>query len=88
MLRGMTRPEIEVLIIEALKRASVRPIAPTPTSDLIADLGLDSVQILEAVAELEDRFDLTVATADLARFKTVADAATYLEDAVAARGRA
>lgn len=84
----MTRPEIEALIADALKRASLRPIDPTPASDLIADLGLDSIQILEAVAELEDRFDLTVPAGDLARFRTVADAAAYLVQALAARGGA
>jgi acyl carrier protein len=84
----MTRDEIELTIIDALKRASVRPIAPTAASDLVADLGLDSVQILEAVAEIEDRFDLTVPASDLTRFKTVADAAAYLEGTLAARQQA
>jgi acyl carrier protein len=83
----MTRDHIEQTIIAALKRASVRPISPTPSSDLIGDLGLDSIQILEAVAEIEDTFDIIVPAADLARFKTVADAAAYLDEAIAARSR-
>lgn len=83
----MTRSEIESLIIDALKRASARPISPQPSSDLVADLGLSSIDILEAVAELEDRFELTVPAADLSAFRTVADAAVYLERTLAARGR-
>lgn len=82
----MTRAEIESTIIDALKRASPRPIAPKPASDLIADLGLSSADILEAVADLEDRFGLTVPAADLGAFRTVAQAAAYLHDILAARG--
>jgi acyl carrier protein len=84
----MTRTDLEDTLIAALKRASNRPIDPTPTSDLVADLGLDSLQVLEAVVELEDQFDLTVPTEDLAQFRTVADAAAYLERVLAARSSA
>ena len=45
---------IETGVIEVLKSVSRRPIEPTLSSDLVADLGFDSLQVLELVAELED----------------------------------
>ncbi|HEV3139010.1 MAG TPA: acyl carrier protein [Vicinamibacterales bacterium] len=43
-----------------LKNVSRRPIEPTLASDLVADLGFDSLQVLEVIAELEDRFDISI----------------------------
>jgi acyl carrier protein len=82
----VTRAEIESAIIDALKRASPKPIEPDRTSDLVADLGLSSIDILEAVAELEDRFGLSVPASDLSAFKTVSDASAYLDRALEHRG--
>jgi acyl carrier protein len=64
--------EIETGVIEVLKNVSRRPIDPTPTSDLAADLGFDSLQILEVVAELEDRFDISIPLNDVPAARTVA----------------
>lgn len=65
--------DVEAGVIEVLRNVSRRPIEPALTSDLIADLGFDSFQVLELVAELEDRFDISIPpdTAPVAR--TVAD---------------
>jgi acyl carrier protein len=52
--------DVEGSVIEVLKNVSRRPIEPTPASDLIADLGFDSLQVMEVVTELEDRFDITI----------------------------
>jgi len=64
--------EIETGVIEILKNVSRRPIDPTPTSDLAADLGFDSLQILEVVAELEDKFDISIPLNDVPAARTVA----------------
>ena len=64
--------DIETGVIEVLKNVSRRPIDPTPTSDLAADLGFDSLQILEVVAELEDRFDISIPLNDVPAARTVA----------------
>jgi acyl carrier protein len=70
--------DVEGGVIEALRHVSRRPIEPCLTSDLIADLGLDSLQVIELVAELEDRFDIAIPpdTARVAR--TVADVVTQV----------
>ncbi len=63
---------IEDGVLDVLKQVSRRPIEPLLTSDLVADLGFDSLQILEVVAELEDRFDISMPLNDVPATRTVA----------------
>ena len=65
--------DVEGGVIEVLKNVSRRPIAPTPTSDLIADLGFDSLQVMELVTELEDRFDIAIPADTAPTVRTVAE---------------
>ena len=62
---------IETGVLEVLKSVSRRPIEPTLASDLIADLGFDSLQVLELVAELEDTFDISIPLNDVPATRTV-----------------
>jgi acyl carrier protein len=41
-------------------------------SELVADLGFDSLQVLEVIAELEDRFDISIPLNDVPATRTVA----------------
>jgi acyl carrier protein len=54
---------------------SRRPIDPTPDSELLADLGFDSLQVLELVGELEDHFDIAIPLNSLTHIRTVAEIA-------------
>jgi acyl carrier protein len=70
----MTHPasaHIEEGVIDVLRNVSRRPIDPTLSSDLVADLGLDSLQVLEVIAELEDRFDISIPLNDVPTTRTV-----------------
>ena len=71
-MAALSAADIETRVIEVLKNVSRRPIDPTPASDLAADLGFDSLQILEVVAELEDRFDISIPLNDVPAARTVA----------------
>jgi acyl carrier protein len=64
--------QIEAGVIEVLKIVSHQPIVPTLESDLVVDLGFDSLRILEVIAELEDRFDVSIPLNDLPSTRTVA----------------
>lgn len=64
---------IEDGVIEVLKNVSRRPIEPTLENNLIADLGFDSLQVLETIAELEDRFNISIPLEDAAAPRSVAD---------------
>ena len=63
--------QIEEGVIDVLKNVSRRPIEPTLASDLVADLGFDSLQVLEVIAELEDRFDISIPLNDVPATRTV-----------------
>ena len=58
--------------MDVLKNVSRRPIEPTLASDLVVDLGLDSLQVLEVVAELEEKFDISIPLNDVPAARTVA----------------
>ena len=62
-------------VIEVLKTVSRRPIEPTLESDLVTDLGFDSLQVLEVIAELEDRFDISIPLNDMPAARTVGQVA-------------
>lgn len=72
--------DIEHGVIEVLKSVSRRPIEPTRDSDL-ADLGFDSLKILEVVAELEDRFDVSIPLNDVPAVRTVAQVVALVSSA-------
>ena len=69
---------IESGVIDVLKNVSRRPIEPALSSDLVADLGFDSLQVLEAVAELEDRFDISIPLNDAPATRTVGQVAAQV----------
>jgi acyl carrier protein len=63
--------QIEEGVLDVLKTVSRRPIEPTLDSELVADLGFDSLQVLEVIAELEDRFDISIPLNDVPATRTV-----------------
>ena len=70
-------------ITDILKRLSRRPIEPAPDSELLADLGLDSLQVLELVGELEDHFNIAVPLNSLTHIRTVGQIAAEVRRLVA-----
>ena len=83
MLQPASAP-IEDGVLDVLKNVSRRPIEPSLSNDLVADLGFDSLQILEVIAELEDRFDISIPLNDVPATRTVvqvvAQVARLVED--------
>ena len=69
---------VEEGVIDVLKNVSRRPIEPTLASDLVADLGFDSLQVLEVIAELEDRFDVSIPLNDVPVTRPVAQVAAQV----------
>jgi acyl carrier protein len=79
---------IEEGVMDVLKNVSRRPIEPTPASDLVADLGLDSLQVLEVVAELEEKFDISIPLNDVPAARTVAQVVAQVAALVEGRPHA
>jgi acyl carrier protein len=78
---------IESGVIDVLKNVSRRPIEPTLSSDLVADLGFDSLQVLEVVAELEDAFDISIPLADVSATRTVGQVVAQVAALIEQRAR-
>ncbi len=70
-MANSTADRFERDTIEILTRLSRRPIDPTLDKELMADLGFDSLQILEFVGELEDHFNIAVPLNSLTHIRTV-----------------
>ena len=54
----------------------------TEQTNLPADLGLNSFELVNLIIAFEDAFHIEVADDELDRFETVADILTYLEEIV------
>src|SRR5471032_1364484 len=87
MLQPASAP-IEDGVLDVLKNVSRRPIEPSLSSDLVADLGFDSLQILEVIAELEDRFDISIPLNDVPATRTVAQVVAQVARLVEDRSKA
>ena len=48
-------------------------------TDLVADLGLDSLKVMTLVEEVEDRFDISIPLNILAKVRTIKDFALQLQ---------
>ena len=87
-MSGPTSIRIEDGVLDVLRNVSRRPIEPALDSDLVADLGFDSLQVLELVAELEDRFDISIPLDDVPAARTVAQVVTQVARLVDERTKA
>jgi acyl carrier protein len=72
-------------VIDVLRTVSRRPIEPTLASELVTDLGFDSLQVLEVIAELEDRFDISIPLNGVPSTRTVAQVVSQVAALVEAR---
>lgn len=59
----------------------------TETSHLVADLGIDSLGIMELIADIEDKFNLHIPDDALREVNTVGDVAHAIETRLQSEGR-
>ena len=74
----MAKPDhlsIVSALIELLRDTLEQPRDIAADTALIADLGLESIQVIEYLCEVEDRFDLAIDEDKLADVRTVGDLA-------------
>ena len=75
-------------VFEKLKSIAVNRIGidadlVKPESDIIKDLGLDSLDIVDMLMYVDEEFGLTIDDSDVAEMKTVADVVRFIENAKA-----
>jgi acyl carrier protein len=74
-------------VLAVVRRVCRRPVTVVPHSKLVADLGFDSLQTLEFVAELEDQFGVTVPIERVPQIQTVGEAVACVRSLVAENAR-
>lgn len=66
---------ILVEITQVLQSMLGRPVFLEPDTNIVADLGLDSLAIMDFCMELEDRLDVSIPLHQLADVRSVGDLA-------------
>ena len=81
--RATVRSELlKVLVEHAGSEANV-----SESSHIVADLGIDSLGVMEIMEAIEDTFKLTIPDDSLREVETVADFVKVVEERLAANGR-
>lgn len=68
--------DVKAIIVEQL---GVKPEEVTTGASFVDDLGADSLDTVELVMALEEKFDLEIPDEDAEKLLTVQDAVTYIE---------
>jgi acyl carrier protein len=69
--------EVKEVVVEQL---NVSPDEVKEDSKFADDLGADSLDVVELVMSLEEKFDIEIPDADAEKIATVGDAIKYVED--------
>ncbi|MFT3775048.1 MAG: acyl carrier protein [Minicystis sp.] len=81
--RETVRSELRGLLTQHAQSGA--PI--TDASHLVGDLGLDSLGVMEILADIEDKFKLNIPDEALREVETVADVAAAIEKRLESEGR-
>ena len=57
------------------------------STELVADLGIDSLGVMEVVADIEDKFDITISDSDLREVTSFGDVIHAITQMLEAQGR-
>lgn len=66
---------VELQLIALLRKTLGDEAQLSPATNLVGDLGFESIQVIEYLCEVEDHFDLAIDEATLADVQTIADLA-------------
>lgn len=69
--------DVKNIIVEQLKVSAEEVI---PTASFIDDLGADSLDIVELVMALEEKYGIEISDEDAEKIQTVGDAITYISE--------
>ncbi len=82
-----TREKIRAELFAVLGQHAQPGAEVADQSHLVGDLGIDSLGVMESLADIEDKFKLQIPDDALSHVETVADVAGYLEKRLAGEGR-
>jgi acyl carrier protein len=73
-------PEILAALSAELASCTQGRVEITEDTDLLSDLNLDSLQVMNLLLHVEDKFDISIPVSILAGVKTVRDLAQQIEN--------
>jgi acyl carrier protein len=82
-----TREDVRSSVKEILKPHAQAGSDLTEASRIVADLGIDSLGVMEVVADLEDKFKLRIPDEALRDVDTVGDVVMAIETRLSSEGR-
>jgi acyl carrier protein len=77
MAEQSTEAQVRDIICEKL---SVKPEQVSPETSFVNDIGADSLDLVELIMELEDKFDMQIPDEEAEKILTVGDAIKYIEE--------
>lgn len=78
----MADPAVEQQVRDIIcEKLSVSPDQVTPETSFVNDIGADSLDLVELIMELEDRFDTKIPDEEAEKILTVGDAIAYIDGA-------
>lgn len=80
----MADNDVETKIKEAIvEKLGVEESKVTPQASFINDLGADSLDTVELIMELENKFNIQIPDEDQEKIQTVGDAVNYVKSKIA-----
>ena len=76
----MSEKEIYAKIVETIQEHDSSKLHVTPELNLKEELGVDSVDLMEFIINLEEAFDIEIPDEDMDNFKTISDVVTYIHE--------
>lgn len=81
------RHEIEAIVDSSIRSALKRDLGPiTPETSMIKDLGVDSLELVEIVYEVEEELDIEIAAEELFPQRLLRDPANVQDGAITETG--
>ena len=75
------RQETERTLLDLLRTQTKEPVTLDATTDFISSLGLESIQVMSFVMEVEEHFDVAIDLDTLSGVRTLRDLAAAVEAA-------
>jgi acyl carrier protein len=82
-----TRENVRAEVVKVLGQHTQDGVNVSESSHLVADLGIDSLGVMEVIADIEDKFGLHIPDEALREVDTVADVAKAIETRLKSDGR-
>ena len=76
----MSEKEIYAKIVEIIQEHDSSKLHITPELSLKEELGVDSVDLMEFIINLEEAFDIEIPDEDMDNFKTISDVVSYIHE--------